>query len=180
MYIFDRIFIYNHFLCNFPIFIIVFVLLILLPELAVPVRTYEASNEVGIHLFKYIEENVCRLQPTSFMSDFEDALRNALRSVYPGVESKGCWFHFTQALRRKCKSIPGMWVAVQTSEDGANILLKKFRALALVPADQMWEAFQMLRIEAHQFGQLFDAFVNYFEQQWMSKVCLIYLYVELP
>ena len=35
-----------------------------------------------------------------FISDFECALINALKSVFPSVAHKGCFFHFAQAIHR--------------------------------------------------------------------------------
>lgn len=30
------------------------------------------------------------------VSDFELALRNSLREIYPNIKIQGCWFHYTQ------------------------------------------------------------------------------------
>ena len=50
-------------------------------------------------LYKAIMINICgllpELNPTSSMSDWEAAPRNALKEVYPNTNVLGCWFHFT-------------------------------------------------------------------------------------
>lgn len=52
------------------------------------------TEEAYTHLFRYNEENVCHLRPTSCMTDFEFAMRNAIRTVYPNCTVYACWFHF--------------------------------------------------------------------------------------
>ena len=43
------------------------------------------------------------LKPTSIMSDFERALRNAIMEVFPNVTLHGCWFHYTQAIMKNTR-----------------------------------------------------------------------------
>lgn len=52
------------------------------------------------HLFRYIKDELIDLKPTSFMTDFEVAMRYAIRIVYPGAKMFTCCFHFCQAVKR--------------------------------------------------------------------------------
>ena len=45
----------------------------------------------------------CNIYPP-FSTDFEKAVWSALRQTLPGVQLKGCSFHWTQALWRKVQS----------------------------------------------------------------------------
>ena len=41
------------------------------------------------------------LQPITIMTDFEQAMMDAIAEEFPGAQSRGCLFHYTQALWRK-------------------------------------------------------------------------------
>lgn len=47
-------------------------------------------------VFKYLHENIMPLNYTTFMSDYEQALRKGFSNVVPGVQMTACWFHFTK------------------------------------------------------------------------------------
>lgn len=59
-------------------------------------RTKKAYRKV----LKYIEENIFQLKPAKMMTDFEKALRKAIKQTYQNVALHGCWFHFDQAIVR--------------------------------------------------------------------------------
>ncbi|KAI5722060.1 hypothetical protein M8J76_003126 [Diaphorina citri] len=42
--------------------------------------------------------------PASLMADFEPALRSVFTRLWPGIDIKGCWFHYTQALWKRAVS----------------------------------------------------------------------------
>lgn len=56
------------------------------------------------HVFKYIDEDICRLNGT-FMTDYEYAMRNALAIQYPQAKLRCCWFHFCQAVKKKAAKL---------------------------------------------------------------------------
>ena len=45
------------------------------------------------------------LKPTQFMSDFEQGAIGAFTEEFPGVNLKGCHFHFTQAIWRRIQEL---------------------------------------------------------------------------
>lgn len=52
-------------------------------------------------VFNYINTEILNLNGVTIMTDFESAMRNALRNIAPDS-----WFHFCQALQNKLVSIP--------------------------------------------------------------------------
>lgn len=128
------------------------------------------TEEAYSHLLQYIEDNVCHLRPTSFMTDFESAMRNAIRTVYPNCIIYGCWFHFCQAIRLHCsKKLRNLMVFLKENAN-ANQLFHKFLALPLVKLNLIPAACTHLRAVAETFGGAFNEFVSYFMRQWMRKV----------
>ena len=64
------------------------------------------------------------------MVDFESALMKSAISVFPGITLKGCWFHFTQAIRKK---ICLLGLKANYSNDYMfRFWIKRFMALALI------------------------------------------------
>lgn len=142
-----------------------------------------------VALFRYIEKNICQLDPLSFMTDYETSSRNALRVVYPAVDLKGCYFHFTQAVQRKGANLQkSEQFFKKINETGdMNRLFHKFLALPLLPHTNIIEAFNNLKCVAATYGSTFTNFIKYFEQQWIIEVSIplpfrliytsIYIYV---
>ena len=48
-----------------------------------------------------LHESGLELSAEYFMSDFERAIRDAFLSTFPGIEAKGCAFHFAKAILSK-------------------------------------------------------------------------------
>lgn len=123
-----------------------------------------------LHLFKTLR-GLLPLDGRSFMTDFEVAMRNALRVVYPNVQQYSCWFHYCQAARKKCSKFPKLVKSLKSNE-----ILKrayyKLLALPLLPAADILACFQMVKSE---FVDVPDAmmFLKYFEKQWLEKVITI-------
>lgn len=126
------------------------------------------------HLFQYINERVCSLDCGSFTSDYEVAMRNALQAVFPGVHLYACWFHYSQALKRKVKQLP-QFDRFLHSLEAAEDIYYKLQCLPLLPPEYILEAFQQLKKEALAIDKTkFAPFLKYFERQWIKKVRLIY------
>lgn len=102
------------------------------------------------------------------MTDYERAMRSALRKIYPGAEQYACWFHYCQALRRHANAIPGFVPAIR-SNMGALEMYGKFLCLPLLPAAKIDEAFNLIKAEAYD-EDLFRRFLKYYEKQWMKQV----------
>lgn len=120
-------------------------------------------------LFAYVELNVAQLAPKQFMTDFETPLRQGIRQIYPGAETKGCWFHFKQANIRKSATFPELLEELRKPD--SQRIFQKFLALPLLPAAKILEGFRLVKAEAlAKDSAAFGRFVDYHERQWIRKV----------
>ncbi|XP_021363829.1 uncharacterized protein LOC110457057 [Mizuhopecten yessoensis] len=120
--------------------------------------------------FTLLQDHMENLQipfrPTTAFVDFEVAAHNAIRSVVPGINIKGCFFHYTQCIWRKAQS-----TGLQTlylENDDVKLLVRQAAVLPLIP---------LARIEDVWFQTLEDAddadiphpmllFIEYVTEQW--------------
>lgn len=128
-------------------------------------RTTKAYQSV----FEYIHKNILPLHGKGIITDFEQALRNALKDVVPETPLYGCWFHHCQALRRKVASIPELFEIIRKEAKAAEFY-RKMQCLALLPADKIKDAFDQLAYDALQIYPEFGKFVDYYDKQWIRKI----------
>lgn len=123
-------------------------------------------------VFEYIHNNIIQLDGKAFMSDYEKAMRNALKKLFPNSKMDACWFHFTQAVKKNAAKYPAMMKLIRSNTDAAKIYYK-LQALPLLPASEINAAFQMLKSQA---PTKFKKFLVYYERQWLGSViaCCFY------
>lgn len=121
-----------------------------------------------VALFKYIEENIVKLEPTSVMSDFERALRSAASDVFLGVIIRGCYFHYSQAIVKYVQHLPDLVTAIN-GDTALERIFYQFLRLPLLPAHKIQEGLDVLKSQAEPF-RAFDPLIAYFERQWMRIV----------
>lgn len=129
-------------------------------------------------LFQYIEKNIMQLNPNSFVTDFEKASRNALRSIYgDDIKFVTCWFHFCQAVRRKMLQFPALQKIIKTNS-AAEELYQELLALPLLPATEIHTAFVKLQSDANILNvvKYFTVLFKYFKNQWFKRVSFSYSY----
>lgn len=122
------------------------------------------------HVFNYIHRNIFDMTCASIMTDFESAMRNALRALLPTVPITGCWFHYSQALRRRASSLKDFvqWINCNKS---AGTTFRRFFYLPLLRSTHIAEAFRMLKAESSIYEhKMFNEFVAYIEKQWINRV----------
>ncbi|CAF1109505.1 unnamed protein product [Brachionus calyciflorus] len=112
-----------------------------------------------------LEKNI-NLNPKSVMSDFETASRNALKFHFPNVETKGCWFHFRQAINRKEIKLG---LKKNYSRHDFRKYINMFSTLALIPYERVEEGFQAIK-NFMQDDQGCRELYQYFERQWIKNV----------
>lgn len=134
------------------------------------------SEEAYKHVLQYIKSNILDLEPTKVISDYETGLRNAFKAIYPTAKLIGCWFHFTNALRRKASKISNFIKYLNKNKDAKNVFNKFFYLPLLKPKD-LTQAYQIIKNESMEDKFLqkngenyFKHFINYFEAQWIKKV----------
>lgn len=124
------------------------------------------------HLFNFINEEIQGLQPNSVMSDYETALRNAWKSVWPQTTMTACYFHFCQGVKRQASMIPE-FISIAKGTRATTNLYYSFMCLPLLPPEHIEPTFNLLRDEAFALDQnLFARFVRYIHRQWIRKVLI--------
>lgn len=121
-------------------------------------------------VFKFVEENIFKLEPLEIMTDFEDGMRKGIKIVYPNVVLRGCWFHFNQAINRKCVKL-GMRKFLEFEPEAYNIV-SQLRCLPLLPPNNFEEGYTIIRNSVAQKGleTRFHKLLRYFSSYWMNQV----------
>lgn len=122
------------------------------------------------HVFNYIKENLIDLEGESIMSDFEIAMRRALKEVFPETKLLSCWFHFTQAAKKRAMKSPQLIPYLLRNKEAREIYVKLL-SLPLLPWYDIDEEFKKLKIVAlANHRNFYLDFINYYERQWIKKV----------
>lgn len=115
----------------------------------------EAANEAGF-------ENC---QPDRVMLDFELAIINSCRAVFPEAEVSCCFFHLKQNLYRKVQSL-GLQIAYNDPNDREiKVFVHMTASLAYVPSRHVVATFQQLKNHA---PACLNEFVEYFETTYVG------------
>ncbi|RNA25855.1 ac transposable element-derived 3, partial [Brachionus plicatilis] len=103
------------------------------------------------------------------LCDFESSLMKSIVSVFPGVDLKSCWFHLSQALRRRLFSMGfkekylGNWQL--------RFWLKRFVALAFIPIEKLQDGINIIIDEINgsmaQFLQKYGITIAHKKKQTM-------------
>lgn len=120
------------------------------------------------HALEYVHKNVFSLKCEAIITDFEYAMRQAIRNIISGIKLLGCWFHFAQAIRRKMASLSELFELVRTEEKIKTVYYKMI-CLASLPFDKIEMAFNELALEGLQLTKDFAPFIKYFQAQWISQ-----------
>lgn len=125
------------------------------------------SNKTQIaysHVFKYIHNNIFKLDCASFTTDYELAMKNAIRSLFPKTRLVSCWFHFVQAVRKHMSQMKSLFDLIRKCERARKIYYK-LQSIALLRPDLIENAFYAIKAEALSFNKAFEPFIEYFERQ---------------
>ncbi|XP_033762412.1 uncharacterized protein LOC117343950 [Pecten maximus] len=125
-------------------------------------RTAEDYEAVLRHLLTCFESSP---EVEGFMLDFEAGCWRAVRSVFPGVDLKGCSFHWAQAVLRKVDSL-GLRATFRKRQ-GVAEYIRKLMALPFLPSPQIHDAFVKLKRLANtpELTQL----VDYLDRYWFRS-----------
>ena len=72
------------------------------------------------------------LTPSSVLSDFEQALINALRLNFPTAEHRGCYYHYSQAIWQKVQAL-GLQEEYRSESGILKSFVQKTAATCFVP-----------------------------------------------
>lgn len=79
-------------------------------------------------LFNQLKSALRNFKPIKYHSDFEIVTINAIQEVYPGIEIRGCYYHWHKALWRKSKLL-------KLKSKGQTRIVGLTAALPLLPAE---------------------------------------------
>lgn len=131
-------------------------------------------------VFTTINESVMNLQSfTTFMTDYERAMRNALSSVIPNAIATSCWFHFVQACKRYVQKTQELKEFINQNDENGKAgkeLYRRLLCLPLLHSSKIKDAFESIKKQAFGLNRkAFERFLNYYNNQWIKKVISILL-----
>ena len=97
-------------------------------------------------LYKCIMESIRNLvpqfNPMSCMSDWEIAPRNVMKELYPDINIKGCWFHFTQRIWHQTKKL-GLGNSFHSNRDLSKFV-RHLMAIPFIPSTLIQPTYSLL------------------------------------
>lgn len=106
------------------------------------------------------------------VSDFENALQQAMAITFEKVDIKGCWFHFNQSIIRKLfeQGFRNLY-----NNFDFKLWVRKFSALALIPPSKLNEAWDLLLDSVPvPMDENLLKFISYFVNTWIIGKPSIY------
>ncbi|XP_051176184.1 uncharacterized protein LOC127291231 [Leptopilina boulardi] len=123
-------------------------------------KTIEAYTAV----FECIVRLIPEYEIQEVLTDYENALKTALRNVFPNIILHGCWFHYKQALLRKALQLK-LHALLKTNKD-AKHLLALIIALPLLSAHLIRKTYdEICHAQSQYIKTKFQSFFQYYEHQ---------------
>ncbi|CAK9292085.1 unnamed protein product [Gordionus sp. m RMFG-2023] len=130
-----------------------------------PNKNKETYTKVLRVLIKYCGDNNIWLSPSLAQTDFENVAISALNDVFPTMAIKGCYFHFSQALWRKCQTL-----GLSASYMGHSDIHKVVRRMSTIPFCRD-EHVAIVRDTCYQMAAnntLLLSFMRYMDTTWLG------------
>lgn len=111
--------------------------------------------------FRLIKTHLTNFNPVVFQTDYELSTINAVSLEFPTVITRGCFFHFSQAMRKQFKKLD----LEDTNEN--KKLLAMYTALAHLPVQHIPEGFLTINFQISNLDNIakWDDFMSYFTKQ---------------
>ncbi|XP_044594352.1 uncharacterized protein LOC123271884 [Cotesia glomerata] len=150
-----------------------FTILALVDDTAIPVfwALMERKTTDGyIAALTYFHQILTpHIRPAIVMTDFETALLRPIRTIFSEATHKGCFFHFCQAIIHKLKDLR-LFNLIWNWRNG-QILLRKFLALALLPAQVIGVTYNwLIQTLPNEIANALRPFIVYFRRQWINII----------
>ncbi|XP_070504252.1 uncharacterized protein [Chironomus tepperi] len=134
------------------------------------------TEAIYTEVFRFIKNvifpvNKCFYSPQTVSLDFEMAMRNAVRNIWPQINVSGCNFHFCQALRRKASTIDYLFEAIERSPKHKEILMMFMRS-SLLPLEMVYDGIDAIKNVIENDSELLESyqeFINYFNYTWINR-----------
>lgn len=115
-------------------------------------------------MFKYIHNNLLPLDKCTFTTDYELAMRNSLRSLFPHASFFACHFHFCQAIKKRAYKM-GMASVIRGNDD-VRMIYYQCQNIPLLPIKHIPTAFDCIKKSAESV-ECIQPFLKYYESQWL-------------
>lgn len=111
-----------------------------------------------------------KLKPSKVMLDYEASLRKAVKSVWQNASLKGCYFHYTQSIRRKVNSLKKLSRVIKNN-NMAWTIYKMFIKLPLLPMQMIDKGLKSIfnLQKKLKLSSKFKIFNSYFLTIWVKK-----------
>lgn len=122
-------------------------------------------------VFRLLKQYLQNITILSSMTDYEYAVINAVKKVYPDCEVKGCFFHFAKAITDNAYK-----KGVYALADDTNTILCAIsyaKALALLPEEMFPAGIAIVEEKLTNAPECVN-FINYLRRQWINKAEVIY------
>ncbi|KAG5666161.1 hypothetical protein PVAND_017707 [Polypedilum vanderplanki] len=129
------------------------------------------SRKNGLYkkIFEYLKD-VMGIIPLSIMCDYENSMRKALRDTWNETEILGCWFHFSQCVKRKKASKPKLAKLIKSNKK-AKLIYRMIQYLPLLPPEKVSKTFEeIIEMQRHfNFFMRFKSLNKYIIKQWILR-----------
>jgi hypothetical protein len=130
------------------------------------------SQATYTRFFTLIKDKIADLglvfSPTSTIEDFETAVHNSIREVFPDINTKGCFFNFPQSIWRKAQ-VTGLQIPYR-DDDNVKTLVRRAAILLLIhlaSAEDVW--LQDLEDQENtDITRLTQSFTDNVTDQWVE------------
>lgn len=128
------------------------------------------TTAIYADVFRFIEKRIFKMKPAEFITDFESAMRKAIRLRYRKAVLRGCWYHYSAAIRRKMIKLKLFGLLKHNYK--ARAIKVMIQGLPLLPSEFFDQGYKYVKRLAHEWN-LFAKFRNffvYFEEFWIREV----------
>ncbi|XP_053618109.1 uncharacterized protein LOC128679717 [Plodia interpunctella] len=119
------------------------------------------TEEIYTTLFQVLKEHIPDWEPLIYVTDYEQAAMNAISKVFPSVEVKGCYFHFSHNVWKKAKALN------LTKEKRLRKHVALSALLPLLPREFISDGWCYLMEDSPESNEI-QQFNDYMVTQWLE------------